>query len=74
MENHFKESNFNYSDARLVLREMMRREHWPEFIFSLGEYPSEFKHSGGLVGISIDYILDDTGLLLTKALEWMRGK
>uniref|UniRef100_A0A6H1ZZ56 Uncharacterized protein n=1 Tax=viral metagenome TaxID=1070528 RepID=A0A6H1ZZ56_9ZZZZ len=54
-------------DPRFVLREMRKREDWPEFAFK----EMIFSNSGKC-GISLNYILDTTGLLRNKAIEFLK--
>lgn len=58
------------ADPRLVLEVMMKREDWPEFMRSLQivDNPCLF-----LQKYTEDYILDTTGLLALKAIEWMEA-
>ncbi len=60
------------ADPRLVLREMMKREDWWKFILSIwDDYPTieESTHR-----FFTNYIIDTTGLLRDKAIEWMKGR
>lgn len=59
------------ADPRLVLREMMKREDWMYFHESIGCLDPEHRY---LDAVLIDYILDQTGLLRDRAVEWLEGK
>jgi hypothetical protein len=59
------------SDPRLVLREMMKREDWPEFAESLRQHAD--KIGIGSMEYIIDLLLDQTGLLVKAAITWMEG-
>lgn len=67
-------------DPRLVLREMMKKEDYFRFAFSLYnnlEWPAESEYQQILMqrSILIDYILDTTGKLRDAAIEFIeKGK
>jgi hypothetical protein len=58
------------ADPRLVLEVMMKREDWSEFLFVIVAALTCKEERCPL----IRYILDTTGLLAVKAIEWMEGK
>jgi len=68
------------ADPRLVLREMMKKEDYFRFAFSLYnnlEWPAESEYQQILMqrSILIDYILDTTGKLRDAAIEFIeKGK
>ena len=69
------ENGFNYddnpnfiSDPRLVLREMIKRKDFYEFMETVGRVEAEFE-CNTLYYIDIAYINDTTGLLVKAALE-----
>ena len=69
------EYNFHNPDfvlhPTLVLREMMRREDWPEFSKVSGFWNVPFQARTKYF-INVDYILDETeGLLLKAAIEFL---
>ena len=56
------------ADPRLVLREMKQRKDWGKFVFVVGEWPGAWTTQGSIVC----YILDTTGKLRDKAIEFMK--
>ena len=59
------------SSPTLVLKEMMRREDWPEFSKVSGFWNVPFQARTKYF-INVDYILDETeGLLLKAAIEFL---
>lgn len=62
----------DFSDPRVVLREIRKREDWIEFISSLCKGKTLVYQTYSGTFIMIDYILDTTGLLAKAALEWLR--
>ena len=82
IDKHIRELNPDYtSDPRLVLREMVKREDWPEFYGSLHSSKIEnIKFHAGTVKrneysgtIGIRYILDTTGMMEDLAIEWLKA-
>ncbi len=68
-----KEFKYNpdyISDPRLVLREMMQRRDWTQFVDVIGMW---LNRTTGIMSehILLDCILDQTGLLLEKAIKWL---
>ena len=62
---------------RIVLKEMMKREDWWTFIEVYGDLQRWSNDIGGWEKtdlIPIDLILDTTGLLRDKAIEWLKGR
>jgi hypothetical protein len=51
-----------------LLRLMMKRKDWPEFLDKVGWCSRWEKHSY----LYIDYLTDTTGKLRDAALEWLR--
>jgi len=66
--------NPDFTDVRLVLREMQKRDDFDMFTSQLNAY--SFDEDGYLIdnAISIDYILDETGLLRDRAIEWLERR
>jgi hypothetical protein len=63
----------DYTDAREVLKVMLKRKDYPDFINKVGFYdPPDY--SVGLIEtivIGADLIIDTTGKLRDLAIEWM---
>lgn len=59
------------TDPRLVLREMMKREDWSEFISAI--YCSSSRTNECSIEWAFSLILDTTGLLRDKAIEFLKG-
>ena len=57
------------ADPRLVLREMMKREDWFEFVNEIGQ----MEQNEGSDMIYLIYILDTTGKLRDLAIEWLKN-
>ena len=70
LDMHIEKSNSNYAaDPRLVLREMRKREDWPEFIQWLFREYVSFEQ----IPYWLEYfILDTTGRCLCAAIEFMK--
>ena len=67
---HVEKSNPGLTaDPRLVLREMMKREDWPEFITALSGINTCIN---GHYFIRVDLILDTTGKLRDNVIEFLR--
>lgn len=73
----------DYTDPREVLRVMMEREDWPEFVEKIGITYYTRETWGGNpdtafdkehYAIVLDLILDTTGRLRDMAIEWMEGR
>lgn len=67
--------NPNYIlDPVSLLREMMKREDWIEFIDNAGVGLWSNRTYNGIMSehINIEFLLDDTGKLLCAAGEWMK--
>ena len=67
----------SYSDARAVLREMMKREDWDKFAeqsLIISDVSGELEDLVFYYAVPLDLMLDDSGLLLDRALEFMRGR
>jgi hypothetical protein len=66
-ELHIEVSNPDFcADPRLVLEVMVKREDWGEFLYESGYYKTRTE--------LIKLILDTTGLLAIKAIEFMEAK
>jgi len=65
-----KHTNPNFLDPVVVLREMRKREDWPEFVEQIGD--TIFRDGELATLIDVDYI-DDTGLLAKAALDLLRN-
>ena len=61
------------ADPRLALREMVKRKDWPEFRHKIGTVMRIIKDKPAIL-VNIDYILDTTGLLRNKAIEFLKEK
>jgi hypothetical protein len=65
-------------DPRLVLEVMMKREDWSEFISSVGIVHNGIlpydEHEGAYFYIDFEFMINTTGLLALKAIEWMEEK
>ena len=56
----------------LVLREMVKREDWPEFLETIG---GQITIANKLTAwVFLDYILDTTGKLIGRAIDFLKGK
>jgi len=69
-DNHVGHKNHDYAtDPRLVLEAMMKRDDWDDFqaSFCIGTRSGEKM----FWGVHVDYILDKTGKLRDKAIEWI---
>lgn len=62
--------NPDFRDPRVVLREMRKRKDWYKFLLSIGGFNCYRQETEEM--IPMKYILDDTGMLAKKALEWLR--
>ena len=72
LQDHIKEANPDYAaDPRLVLREMMRIRKFVEFINYLFE---DYIFAVGAAVTLAEYMMDTTGLLLKKAMEFLKEK
>jgi hypothetical protein len=58
------------ADPRLVLEVMMKREDWPKFAPMVGRWDG----STAEYFVRSDYLLDTTGLLAMKGIEWLERK
>jgi hypothetical protein len=73
-EDHAAESNPDYAaDPRLVLEVMKKREDWWLFSRLSGFWVIPFE-AGEKIYLDTAYILDKTGKLRDKAIEWMEGR
>lgn len=60
------------SDPRLVLREMIKRKDWEDFFCLVGNRTSNRPWGEGFTELILfNYILDETGLLRDKAIEFL---
>jgi len=65
------------ADPRLVLKEMMKREDWPRFLDSIDGMHNCYDYGQEIVWrdwIEVKYLLDTTGKLRDKAIEWLKGR
>jgi len=65
------------ADPRLVLREMMKRKDWPRFLDSIDGMHNCYDYGQEIVWrdwIEVKYLLDTTGKLRDKAIEWLKGR
>jgi hypothetical protein len=64
------------ADPRLVLREMMKRDDWPEFCASIGLYEQWDQGEQGTeqewMLVNVNLILDTTGKLRDAAIKFLR--
>ena len=68
------------ADPRIVLREMMKREDWPEFSNEIGPCkhkpdisPFNYPPMEASEAVYYEYILDTTGKLRDAAIEWLEA-
>jgi hypothetical protein len=61
------------ADPRLVLREMMKRVDWDEFVTLTGAGVIANTKNGTVYCIDLFYILDDSGKLRDLAIEFLEG-
>lgn len=68
----WKHGNPDFFDSRVVLREAVKMDDWPDFAESLRQYADE--HNIGSMALIIDYMLDESGRFTKKLLEWIRER
>ncbi len=61
------------SDPWLVLREMAKKEEWPDFCWEINRRRNHqnYLNLEQVLTVDIDYVLDTTGLLVKAAIEFM---
>lgn len=65
----------DFTDAREVLRVMMERGDWDEFVeFIYHKQPADIQRLSPYAELVFNYILDTTGKLRDLAIEWMEER